>query len=281
MKTNQAKAVAGIKFNLATRADYERAERDCVKLIILARKAGDDTRAAELSEAKALFQKRARSRSSCAVCGVIIARGATHCRIHSRPKQNKIAAPADWQPEPKTKIADNNNARVAMGFPKGGQLARLGYFTTPVKKIVAKWRDEIGEETLKQYFVIVAKPLFSGVHLLANREKPPRHWQAIYELGATIAALYNDNTSVESWLLKQPAILVGKPTTSWAETIDNIENRRGPRFTANQLALASKRMLLNTPDDVAATFRREFDGLCRGTIQESALVSVMSKHGLK
>ena len=82
MKINQAKAVAGIKYRVANRDEHAQAERDCVKLITAARRAGDDTRAAELSEAKALFQKRARTRNNCAVCGVTIARGATHCGIH-------------------------------------------------------------------------------------------------------------------------------------------------------------------------------------------------------
>ena len=281
MKISQAKAFAGIKYTVATRADYARAEKDCVKLIAAARKTGDDNRAAQLSEAKSFFQKRARGGNKCAVCSVTIARGATHCGIHSRQQKKMIAAPTEWQPKSKPKREGNNNERIAL-FPKGGHLAILGFYSTPVQKTVAKWRGKIDEDVLKHYFGIVAMPLhYPGIHLHANNEKPRYHWRAIYELGTAIGSLLDNPNSPEAWLLNQPHLVIGKPSTSWNETIENIVKQGGRRFTENQLKQAAKKMQLLTPPEVARVFRQEFDSLCDGTIQDSKLASVVSKNTLK
>jgi len=281
MKISQAKAIAGIQYTLKTRSDYAHAEKVCVNLIAAARKTGDDNRAAELSEAKSIFQKRARGGTRCAVCSVTIARGATHCVIHGRQQKKMITAPIEWQPESKPKRKGNNNERIAL-FPKGGHLATLGYYSTPVQKIVTKWRGQIAEDVLKHYFGIVAMPLhYPGIHLHANNEKPRYHWRAIYELGTAIGSLLDNPHSPEAWLLNQPQLVIGKPSTSWNETIQNIVKQGGRRFTENQLKQAAKKMKLLTPPEVARVFRQEFESLCHGTIQDSKLYSVVSKNTLK
>lgn len=259
MHINQAKAIAGIKYQVRNRADFARAEKDCTKLITKARRAGDDDLAAKLSGAKSAFQKIARGGNSCPECGQTISRDAAHCRIHQRRKAKpSLPPPSAWSQQKKEKIRINNNGRVT-AFPRGGALAILGYFTTPVKKVVAKWRKEIPEETLAAYFHLVAKPIsHPGLDLLIKKGKPGRHWQAIHEIGATISELYNDNQSVESWLLKQSNITIGKPTTSWTETIEYIVKQGGPRFTVNQLAQASRRMLLNTEPQKAKAVKQAF-----------------------
>jgi hypothetical protein len=141
MKTNQAKAVAGIKYKVTTREEHARAEDDCVRQIITARREGNDARAAELSEAKTFFQERARARNTCAACGVTISRGATHCRIHQRSRSAR-ALPSPVGNQPKTKKRLNpRKPRVWMD-----PLTPLGYYATPVQKVVRRWRPEIGEE---------------------------------------------------------------------------------------------------------------------------------------
>jgi len=148
MKTNQAKAIAGIKYNLTTRKDFADAEHHCVKLIVSARKEGNDARAAELSAAKSVFQKRARAitaRNTCAVCGVTIARGATHCRIHQRNMKAMALPPASGSDQ---KIKDRITPRRKFKRPSD-PLALLGYYATPVQKIVKRWRNKISDDIFK------------------------------------------------------------------------------------------------------------------------------------
>ncbi|HXB59996.1 MAG TPA: hypothetical protein VNU95_10545 [Candidatus Acidoferrales bacterium] len=280
MNINQAKAVAGIQHNVTDRNELERALERCISEIIAARKANNDIRAAELSEAKEVFRRRLRSVNTCGVCGKTISRGATHCRIHrfgAKPKALPVLP--GWQPESKPQLKGNSNGRIAM-FPRGGLPAMLGYYSRPVKKVVAKWCDEIPEEILKRYLELVAFPLFYQRNVQIN-ETRPRHLQAIYELGVAITTLYNNNASPESWLLKQPGIFIGSPCQPWAEVIAYIKKSAGPTFTENILKQTAKRMMLLTPRPVAATIRREFDRLCRGPAQVSTLLDVVSEYTLR
>lgn len=251
MKTNQAKAIAGIKYNLTTRKDYIRAERDCVKLIIAARKAGKDIRAAELSEAKAFFQKRARARSTCAVCGATISRGATHCRIHSRPQSKLIGAPAELSPTEKCK--GNGNARVA---PIIDPLAPIGYYSAPVQKIVAKWRDTIGDEMLQRYFSAVAiAVVFKNCKLELPPLVPWQHWQAVFEIGATIAKVCADKSKADAWILGGEVATNGR-YESLQEIRAKIIKQGGKPFSVGALAAAFHRLKLATSKETAKSYRR-------------------------
>jgi hypothetical protein len=159
MNVNQAKSIAGIKYSIKTREDYARAERDCVKLIIAARKSGDENRAAELGGAKSIFQKRSRTKKRCAVCGETIARGATHCRIHARQQNSKlISLPVET---PKAKLKRNNNARVYIK-PSGGLLAEIGFYSNEVVDVFEKWAKTIHPDTLKSYYIQVACPVIQS-----------------------------------------------------------------------------------------------------------------------
>lgn len=92
MTVQQAKAIAGIPFStrIRGRKGREWAMRHCVKLIIEARRAGADTRAADLSAAKEVFKKLFQSFSHCRVCGVAVSRGCKQCQMHMR--SNRLAA---------------------------------------------------------------------------------------------------------------------------------------------------------------------------------------------
>ena len=249
MKTNQAKTVAGIKYNLTTREDYARAERDCVKLIVSARKTGDDARAAELSEAKALFQKRTRAHNRCGVCGDTIARGATHCRIHSRPQSKMIAALGGFNPPAGRKGEGNGNAFGNKGNARpiltGDPCATLGYFAAPIQKIIAKWRGIISEDLLKQYFSDVALPIIRrDIRLKLRLAISPDHWQAVYELGAEIAKFRANKRRPHAWLLGDEAATNGR-LDSWNQVRARIIKQGGPTFTIAALKGASHALKLS------------------------------------
>lgn len=278
MTITQAKKIAGIAagVRISGRSALESAMDHCVGEIILARKQNDDARAAALSEAKEVFKSRLHG-NAFAMCGTTIGRGATHCRIHRNGVRAKaLPAPPEWQQSQKPRRATNNNARVVI-YPRGGHPAMLGYYTKPIRKVVARWQAEIGEETLKHYFGMVAMPLhYPGINLHVH-PKTARHWQAIFELGVAITTLWNDNKSAESWLLRQPYIEIGGSPRTWALQIAEIVERGGPHFTENVLKQTAKRMLLETPREVAACHRLESQGLCDGSIKDPQLYSVVSK----
>lgn len=251
MKTNQAKAVAGIKFKLTTREDYARAERDCLKLIISARKAGDDNRAAELSEAKSFFQKRTRTRNRCAVCGDTIARGATHCRIHSRQQNKLIAAPAGIKPTERRK--DNGNARLAI--PRDN-LAPLGFYAAPVQKVVSKWRDEIGEQWIEHYFMkaahaaIYRTPDFGSLAILTRRQLA-----AFYAIGTAILEVCEDKSKPAAWILGGECEINGR-AASLSEIRAKIIRQGGKAFSEKSLATAFHRLKLTPTKEQAEDYRR-------------------------
>ena len=257
MNINQAKKVAGILFNIAGRADLERAALHCKNEIITARRANDEARAAELSEAKSFFQKRSKAKSTCAVCGVTISRGATNCRIHSRPQNKMIAAPAAFEPTEKRKGNDNaignkGNARVAIISD-----ASLGYYAAPIQKIIAKWRGIIGEDELKQYFSNVA---FTVIHrrwvLKCQLGIAPDHWQAFFELGTAIAKFYANKQRPHAWLLGSEAAMNDR-YDSWKEVRARIIKQGGPDFTKSALTKASHDLKLSASKE-SRTFFRHF-----------------------
>jgi hypothetical protein len=250
MNINQAKAVAGIHYRTRSRADFERASLDCKKEIIAARRAGDDTRAALLSEAKEFFKKLARAKNICAVCGVPVSRGAAHCRIHQR--QNKaIASPDGLKPQPMESEKRNGNARVA----SDDHLASLGYYAAPIKKVVARWRDIIGNDELEHYFFTVAMTLFYGrMSLKFDLQVSPDHWPAIFELGTAIVKLRANKRTPHAWLLNESAPLNGKHK-SWEEIRAGIIKRGGPAFAEGTLRKASHCLKLSTSKESKEVFR--------------------------
>ena len=253
MKTNQAKAIAGIKYNLTTRADYARAERDCVEQIKAARKAGNDNRAAELSAAKSVFQKRARGANSCAACGVTIARGATHCRIHSRQQHKTLAAPAELKATEKRK--GNGNARVAV--PKDN-LAPIGFYAAPVQKVINKWRGEIGNEWLEHFFIKAAHAAIFNYHDFGSlRILYRRQLKAFFELGAAIVEVCERKDRPDAWLIGGET-MTNHRFDSWDEVRARIVKQGGKTFTTGQLAAAAKRLRLSPSKDMAKEFRSIF-----------------------
>lgn len=194
MKTSQAKAIAGIRYKVATREEHARAERDCVAQIVVARNAGNDTRAAELSEAKTFFQKRARAQNNCSVCGVTISRGAMRCRIHQRSAK-ALPPPSDQQASDvrrypnrvgnsyQPKIKKQLNPRKVWN-PRD-PLALLGYHATPVQKVVRRWRPKIGEDIFDANIESLMITCVCSVMLQDSRK--PFHYQKKFALEVALA----------------------------------------------------------------------------------------------
>jgi len=234
MKTTQAKAIVGIRFNITSPADVDRALLQCKKEIIAARKAGDDPHAAELSQAKEFFKQRTRPRNTCAVCGVTIARGAAHCRAHRASRTAR-------------------GTRVAI---PGDPFAPLGYYSAPVQKIVAKWRDTIGEEMLQRYFSAVATAVvLKNCELELPQIVPVQHWQAVFELGAAIATVCADKRKAEAWILGGEVATNGS-FESLSEIRARIVKQGGKSFSGGALAAAFHRLKLSTTKETAKGYRQ-------------------------
>ena len=255
MNINKAKKVAGIRFSITSRANLARAASHCKSEIIAARRAGDDTRAAELSEAKEVFKRRTRARNTCAICGTTIARGATYCQIHYRPQNIAIGAPAGMNPQPlqTERRKGNGNARVA---PTIDPFAPLGYYSAPVQKIVAKWRDTIGDEMLQRYFSAVAMAVvLKNCKLELPTFVPWQHWQAVFEIGATIAKVCADKSKAEAWILGGECAKDGS-YESLQEIRAKIIKQGGKSFSVGALAAAFHRLKLSVSKETAKDFRR-------------------------
>lgn len=254
MNITKAKALAGIQENLSGKAAYQGAMQATVKQIALARKAGNDGRAAELSQAKQFFKKRA-LRNTCEICGQVISSKATHCPICARKSAKALSGPlATVQAAVKAPRA-NNNARVAVA-PEGGPLARLGYYCKPVQAVLSKWSSNLKPETLDQYFFSVAMPVvFRETKSRLPDFIPPQHWPVVFELGIAICAVFNDTSKPEAWLLRQNDVATNGQFESWQQIAEDITRQGGPRFTPANLKQSARRIRLTTPPALAKDWK--------------------------
>ena len=226
MKSNQAKAVAGIKYKVTTRDECERAVRDCVKLIISARRAGDDNRAAELSGAKSFFTNQARARNACAICDATIARGATHCRTHQR-RTKALPPSADCLPKTKKRLNPRKLRR------RSNPLTPLGYYTNPIKKVVTRWRETIGTEIFDANIHSLMSTCVCSVQL-QDSTKPFFHKKRF----ALEVALAVENVR-ENWRGKihdkQLGWMLDNYTTPLLSSITDLDPQLDPIFKAHRL----------------------------------------------
>lgn len=261
MNINQAKAAAGIdRRTLATRANLGSMMAQVKAGIVAARRAGDDSRAARLSEAKQVFKERmGRNQNRCENCGNPIAPGATHCRLHARPRALPGAEPPNGQwvnshgnlvTDPKNQTSVGRSKRVS-DAPAGGALAYLGLFTAPIQKVMAKWRERISEGLAEQYFFAVAMAVVSRQTALKLPPcVPVEHWRAVWELGMAISEVCEDASKPTSWLLRLSSFLharVNGSVPSWEQVRKEIKRQGGPVFSIASIKNAAKRMRILTP----------------------------------
>lgn len=290
MKIQKAKSIARIPahVSVAGRAGAERALAYCKSEIVSARKAGDDARAAAVSEAKEFFKKRMGSRNRCAICGAVINRGATHCAKCASSRSRKILPPLDSTPARRKKAS----RRIDVS-PEGGWLARYGFYAGPVQRVVRKWTGKVSQSRIQEYFAAVAEPLvFRPVTVVLAELDPDdadfltkhhaawvqrrnaflrsrrgftlhfpyvgrKDWSCIFELGLALDSVLNNKSKPESWLIRFPIwVATDGEQDGWPQLAAHIHQRGGPLFKGNTITQAARRLRMLTPRPIQAAYRR-------------------------
>jgi DnaJ domain len=268
MNLNQAKAALGIARN-ETIAGRESLEQVVKRGKTLAVKYHPDrnpnNKAAEqkfiqIMAACDFFKKLIPK--ACPVCGVTISRGATHCQIHQRSTAKALPAAAGWQPQAQRK--GNGNARVDVS-PKGGLIARFGFYLSPVKKVFKKWQRTLGEDRTRDIFIAAADGILH--HRQVSLALLPRtQGQCALEFKAALASVVCDRTKMESWLIRLPIqVAAGENGFTRWDSIETIaakiaagggRNKKGEKFSTASIRKALDRLQLTTPKEKAKSFRR-------------------------
>jgi len=249
----KAKSIARIPAHVSVcgKAGAERALAYCKSEIISARKADNDARAAELSEAKEFFKRRQGSRSFCAGCGVVINRGAERCTICANDRGRKILPPLDGTPARRKKAS----RRIDVS-PEGGWLARYGFYAGPVQKVVKKWSGKVTAGRIQHYFAKLAEGMIARRKPWAFDYVGPNDWQCLFELGLALDSVLRDHTKPESWLIRNPIwVATDGAQDDWAEL------SRRSAFKPNTLNQAARRLRMITPKRVQESYRRALSTL--------------------
>lgn len=258
MKKNQAKAIAGIspRERIRGRDAYKAKAKLCTKL---AAKFHNDKNpgnkaAAEkflkLIEARDCFEKLAENH--CPDCDVPISRGATHCRLHQKKR---------LLTDPLHTAAKRNAGNRLDVKPKGGEIARLGFYTKEIQDVIKKWRDQIPADRLENYLVKVATAIKDKTPLwLVQFADDPKHHAAVFELAAAFSKIYNNLDKPEAWLLRTNSALTDHQSDSW-DAIHKDIIRQGGKITYANLTKTADRMELTTSKDDQRHFRESVPSL--------------------
>jgi len=262
MNISSAKALLGIRGRVADRAALEAAVQLCKARIVAARRASDDSLAATLSEAREVFRQRLIGRGRCEVCSATISSSARRCRLHQRSRRAALPGPPKAKPLPREYRAiekalrqRNSNARVDVA-PTGGPLARLGFHTPPVQKVLSRWAGQVRMDMLERYFDAVATAVVHRETSLSMERVAPQLWPLVFELGLAVAQVFNDTRSPRAWLMRETGTMTNGSHSSWLEIVNRIKKEGGPRFTAGHLAKIAGGMKLTTPAPLGKEFRR-------------------------
>ena len=154
------------------------------------------------------------------------------------------------------KVRKAFNRRVDVA-PEGGVLAKLGFYTAPVQKVVRKWRGKIDAESLENHFRRIAMTVVLDKTSLEIKFIWPHHWQLIWELGEAISKVMRDAKSLDKWLLKLPiSVATNGKWDSWDEIalkIGKLTNRNEASLSAT-LKTRAKRLKLLTPVELASEY---------------------------
>lgn len=264
MNLKQAKAVAGIAPDelVAGRKAIEKAAKQCTKRAAKYHPDKNQNNKAARGEFLRCIEARdfwkKRIPHTCPVCSVSIGRGATHCRLHQTNRTAKALSPAaGWQPATPT-AKRNSNARVDVS-PKGGLIARFGFYAVPVRNVFRKWQRTLGEDRTRHCFIQAADWILNErkISLTVLRRA---QWQCALEFGAALASVVCDRTTAASWLLNHIHILqVADGETGfagWKEISTHTGAAGWPKFSGDRLTKAAERLQLLTPGQTAKSFRR-------------------------
>jgi hypothetical protein len=147
-----------------------------------------------------------------------------------------------------------SNQRIDVA-PAGGEIATLGYYTSPVQKIVRAWRGKVSEALIEQYFCEVASPIRFREQFQTVRIFEQHHWQLVGELTAAIAKVLTDKTKIDYWLLTLPiSVATSGKFPIWEDVREQIRINGGGKFEAGTIAKHALRLRLVTPPKIAADY---------------------------
>jgi hypothetical protein len=129
------------------------------------------------------------------------------------------------------------------------QLALLGYWSSPVQKVVRKWRNAIGEDWCQHYMPQCAYSVLLTTQRIDVLLVAEGHFDYVLGILAALHRLTLDNENPDKWLLELAGIGEGEWTPqcygrSFGRLQKIIINRGGPKFSENCLAARAKRLHL-------------------------------------
>lgn len=150
------------------------------------------------------------------------------------------------------KLTSNQRIDVA---PEGGALARLGFYASPVQKVVYRWRDRLRAEWLEGYFAEIATAVSCKNHRMELKVAVPSHWLCVAELFAAVTKVFSDKTKPAYWLLTLPiCVSTDGDFDKWPAVRQTIIENGGTKFSTEVLSQAAKRLKLLTPPKMARDF---------------------------
>jgi hypothetical protein len=132
--------------------------------------------------------------------------------------------------------------------PAGGNLARLGFYTATVRKVVKEWQGRVPLVFLEDCYTRIALAVIHQTKLELPHVVPQQWLSLIWQLGAAITKVYADKRKPHTWLIQRAnGGMTDGRWPEWKEIASEIERRGGPSFTVRVLRQEAKRMKLVTP----------------------------------
>lgn len=147
-----------------------------------------------------------------------------------------------------------SNRRVMLGGTHW--LALVGYFASPVQRVVRRWSREVHREQIEQYFAEIGKVVVFQCRDLQLTVRAPSHWECVWDLASAINTVMSRRGHTDYWLLKMSNTATNDEWPKWSKVAWQIEAAGGPRFTTAALAQASKRLRLSSPPELVREYLR-------------------------
>jgi hypothetical protein len=128
--------------------------------------------------------------------------------------------------------------------PSGGTVAQLGFYSSPVQKVVKRWLPFFRVETVEDFFRPIA------LTILHNRAcnmaiKNSLELALVNELITAFTKVCNKRDKPDYWLLKLPlSVQTNWKFDGWKDVSRQIERSGGPDFLPATLAQQAKSLRL-------------------------------------